>query len=147
MRQSQPPSTPRPPHLSPSRRLPYAPTVFIQPLPTSLLPARLLHPWDPSRQRIHAETILSYPSVSQSFSHNPSENPIFSLQIIHPTHPCHAKIPENPSSLPPHDTPIPDLRGPGVAMHLAELELRLCPRALRQGCVADEVAEGLSICT
>lgn len=60
------------------------------------------------------------------------------------THPRHPKITEHTPPLPPHNTPIPDLRRAGIRMHLGELELGLGARALGERGVADGVAEGLS---
>jgi hypothetical protein len=59
------------------------------------------------------------------------------------TYPCHAKRPENSSTLATHGTAVLDLGRPCIAMHLTELQLRLCPCPLGQRCVADDVAERL----
>ena len=61
------------------------------------------------------------------------------------THSCHAEVPQYTSSLCTHDTAVPDLCRAGVAMHLAELELSLCARALGKRSVADNVAKSLSV--
>jgi hypothetical protein len=61
------------------------------------------------------------------------------------THSCHAEVPQYTSTLCAHDTAVLDLCGAGVAVHLAELELGLRARALRQGGVADNIAKGLSV--
>jgi hypothetical protein len=59
------------------------------------------------------------------------------------TYPCHPKRPENTSAPSAHGTAVLYLGGPCVAMHLTELQLRLCSCPLRQRCVADDVAERL----
>ena len=61
------------------------------------------------------------------------------------THSCHAEVPQYTSSLCAHDTAVLNLCRTGVAVHLAELELRLRAGALRQGGVADDIAECLSV--
>lgn len=61
------------------------------------------------------------------------------------TYSCHAEVSENTSSLCAHDTAVPDLCRASVAVHLAELELRLRAGTLRQGGVANNVAKSLSV--
>lgn len=61
------------------------------------------------------------------------------------TYSCHAEVSEDTATFGAHYTSVPDLRGAGVAVHLAELELRLRARALRERGVADDVAEGLPV--
>jgi hypothetical protein len=63
------------------------------------------------------------------------------------TYSRHPKVSEDTSSLPSHDTSIPDLCGSRVAMHLRELELCLCAGSLREGGVTDCVSKGLSMDT
>lgn len=61
------------------------------------------------------------------------------------TYSCHAEVSEDAATLCAHNTAVLDLCWAGVAVHLAELELRLRARALGQGGVADNVAKGLSV--
>jgi hypothetical protein len=61
------------------------------------------------------------------------------------TYSCHAEVSEDAASLCAHDTAVLDLCWAGVAVHLAELELRLRARALREGSVSDNVAKSLSM--
>ena len=59
------------------------------------------------------------------------------------TYSCHPKVPEYTPALPTFYASVVDLGAAGIAVHLAELELCLCPGALRQGRIADDVAECL----
>jgi hypothetical protein len=61
------------------------------------------------------------------------------------TYSCHAEVSEDTASLCAHDAAVLDLCRAGVAVHLAELELRLRARALREGSVSDNVAKSLSV--
>jgi len=61
------------------------------------------------------------------------------------THSCHAEVSQHTSSLCAHDTAVPDLCWTGVAVHLAELKLRLRARTLGQRGVTDNVAKSLSV--
>jgi hypothetical protein len=61
------------------------------------------------------------------------------------TYSCHAEVSEDTASLCAHDATVLDLCRAGVAVHLAELELRLRARALRERGVTDNVAKSLSI--
>jgi hypothetical protein len=54
------------------------------------------------------------------------------------------KSAENTSGDAAHDAAVLDLRGPRVAVHLAQLQHRPVAYRLRQRCVADHVPEGLS---
>jgi hypothetical protein len=60
------------------------------------------------------------------------------------TYSCHAEVSEDTASLCAHDAAVLDLCRAGVAVHLAELELRLRAGALRERGVADNVAKSLS---
>lgn len=62
-----------------------------------------------------------------------------------PTHPRHLEVPENTALLAAENTPVVDLRGPCVGVHLGELELGDGARAGGQRRVADDVAEGLPV--
>lgn len=57
----------------------------------------------------------------------------------------HTEVAENTTAFTTGDTPVDDLRGAGVAVHLSELELGLRAGALREGGVADDVSECLSV--
>jgi hypothetical protein len=61
------------------------------------------------------------------------------------TYSCHAEVSEDTASLCAHDAAVLNLCRAGVAVHLAELELRLRARTLREGSVSDNVAKSLSI--
>lgn len=61
------------------------------------------------------------------------------------THSSHAEIARNTPSLSSSNTSVADLGGTGITVHLRELKLCLGARALRERCVADEVAKSLSI--
>jgi hypothetical protein len=61
------------------------------------------------------------------------------------TYACHAEVSENTATFCAHNTAVLDLCRAGVAVHLAELELRLRARALRERGVANNVAKSLSI--
>lgn len=58
---------------------------------------------------------------------------------------CHAEVSKDTLPLATGDTPVLDLRGPSVAVHLRELKLRLGPRALREHRVANHISQGLPI--
>ena len=60
------------------------------------------------------------------------------------TYSCHAEVSEDTATFCAHDAAILDLCRAGVAVHLAELELRLRARALGQGGITDNVAKSLS---
>lgn len=61
------------------------------------------------------------------------------------TYPCNPKIPGNTPCYSTSHTSVLDLRWPGIGVHLGELELGLCADTLREGSVADYVAERLSV--
>jgi hypothetical protein len=61
------------------------------------------------------------------------------------TYSCHAEVSEDTASLCAHDAAVLDLCRAGVAVHLAELKLRLRARALREGGISDNVAKSLSM--
>jgi hypothetical protein len=63
------------------------------------------------------------------------------------THSCHAEVSEDTATLCAHDTAVLDLCRASVAVHLAELKLRLRAGALGQGGVADNIAKSLSVTT
>lgn len=123
------------------------------------LPACLLHTRYIACKRIHAELKLrarllaevlclhDNPPAMQRHSGNSSHfsPPSYPPADIGTTHPSHPEIPENSPSLATHNTSIPDLCRAGIAVHLAELELGLRARSLRERGVADDVAEGLSV--
>ena len=61
------------------------------------------------------------------------------------THPGHSKIFQNSPTFASFYASVVDLRKPRVTVHLGQLELRSCTGSLREGRVADYVAEGLSL--
>ena len=124
----------------------------------SNLPASLLNTRNVARQRVHAKLELQYQSAIRT---SQSVQPIMSraMFLVHDplifhnaflsnnsdrTHPSHSKVPQYTSPLSPHDTSIPDLRGPGIAVHLAQLELSLRSRSLGERGIADDITQGLS---
>lgn len=61
------------------------------------------------------------------------------------TYSTHAEVAEDTSTFTAHYTPILDLRIPGVAMHLRELELCLGAHTLRKRSIADDMTKSLPI--
>lgn len=105
----------------------------------SVLPAGLLHTRQLSSQSVHTELVLQkHVSLCVLVLH---------IVLQSQTYSCHAEVTENTLSLAASNTSILDLGGAGVAVHLRQLQLSLGARALRQECVADDVAECLSIVT
>ena len=60
------------------------------------------------------------------------------------THPGNLEVSENTTRYITSNTPVLDLRGSRVAVHLGELELCLRACTEREGSIPDDVAEGLS---
>lgn len=55
------------------------------------------------------------------------------------TYPRKFEVPQHTAPLATHYASVPDLRRPGVAVHLGELELSFGPRTHRKCRVADDV--------
>jgi hypothetical protein len=101
-------------------------------------PKRLLNSGNLAREGIHTELIL----------YSLLDNHLSSLVLntkCHETYPSHPDIREDTLRFTSHHTSTLDLRRSGIAVHLRELELGLCADTLGEGCVADEVAERLSV--
>lgn len=61
------------------------------------------------------------------------------------TYPTKSKIANDTASNATIDTAVLDLRGTSVGVHLAELQLSLRAGTLREGGVADDVAQSLAV--
>lgn len=61
------------------------------------------------------------------------------------TYPTHLEISQHTSSLTTQYTPVANLRRSGIAVHLCQLQLGLCPRPCRKRLVTDDVSECLSV--
>jgi hypothetical protein len=98
-------------------------------------PACLLHTRDITRKSVQTELEL-HMTVSIRLAHH---------KRYAMTYSCHAEVSEDTASLCAHDTAVLDLCRAGVAVHLAELELRLRAGALRKRGIANYVAKSLSV--
>lgn len=69
--------------------------------------------------------------------------------MAHPrlyAYPRHLEVAKDTTPLAAEYAPVSDLRRVRVAVHLRQLQLGLRAHARREGRVADDVAEGLSVC-
>jgi hypothetical protein len=70
---------------------------------------------------------------------------IFCFFLLHfPTYPSHTEITKNTFALSTSNTPVFDLSGSRITVHLRQLQLRLSACALWESCVADDEAQCLS---
>ena len=60
-------------------------------------------------------------------------------------HSSKSEVPEDGSGDTTRYTAVPDLGGPGVSVHLGQLQLRLSTGTLGESGVADHIAESLTI--